>query len=281
MSAPHGLPGPDDWAPPADAGHRWAGRRATLVAVVVFLLAVAANALLWPGSDDAAPSEADPPPAVPVTRGKTTPPPRTASASSSPLPGALTVSTHSIDLGRTATRASFNLVNTGELPVIYQLSSRTRWLSVGSIGGELGGGSVTQVVVGADRSHLPEGTSTGRVLVTWDGGSATVTLSLDEERPPVVGAPRAGARTCTTSGRVVTVTAFVSDDSRLSSVRLTWTGPSGSGRATMTRAGSVWAARMGPFAVGGAVTVGVTATDRHGNTTTGPATTTGVDPCPP
>jgi hypothetical protein len=37
---------------------------------------------------------------------------------------------------------------------------------------------------------------------------------------------------------------------------------------------------MGPFPVGGKVTVSVTATDERGNSTTGPTTTSNVDPCP-
>jgi hypothetical protein len=42
----------------------------------------------------------------------------------------------------------------------------------------------------------------------------------------------------------------------------------------------VWTTQIGPFPVGGAVTMRVTATDRHGNTTTGPSSTINVDPCP-
>jgi hypothetical protein len=181
VSAPPGLPGPDDWAPPAEGGHRRAGSRTPLVAVTLVVLAVATIVILRSGSGEVAPAEPDPGPTVTVAPGSTTPPVPTASGSASPVAGALTVSTHSIDLGRTATRATFNLVNTGELPVIYQLSSRTRWLSAGSIGGQLAGGNVMRVVVGADRSGLPRGRWSGRLLVTWDGGSATVAVSLDQE----------------------------------------------------------------------------------------------------
>ena len=196
------------------------------------------------------------------------------------LPGTLTVSTRSINLGRTSSQATFGLINTGDLPAIYQLSSRTRWLSVAPIGGALSGGGGRDVTVVADRSEVPEGRLRGRVLVTWDGGSATVTVSLDEERPPTVGTPSVLRTTCTTSGRVVIVTASVSDESRLTSVRLSWTGPSGSGSASMAPSSSRWVAQMGPFPIGGSVTMRVTATDSRGNTTRGPSRTINVDPCP-
>jgi len=48
----------------------------------------------------------------------------------------------------------------------------------------------------------------------------------------------------------------------------------------MSPSGSGWSGDMGPFPVGGKVTLSVTATDQQGNATTGPSVTTNVDPCP-
>jgi len=283
--------------PPAGTvgGHRWGVARVTLAAVILLALVIVATVLFWPDPDEAAAPVAGTPgtqatsaPAAPLSPTATTSqsapptetPPETSSVTPTLLPGTLMVSTRSINLGRTSSQATFGLINTGDLPAIYQLSSRTRWLRVAPIGGELSGGSGRDVTVVADRSEVSEGRSRGRVLVTWDGGSTTVTVSLDEERPPTVGTPSVLRTTCTTSGRVVVVTASVSDESRLSSVRLSWAGPSGSGSASMSPSSSRWVSQMGPFPIGGSVTMRVTATDARGNTTQGQSRTINVDPCP-
>jgi len=275
--------------------HRWGAARVTLAAAVLLALVVVATVLFWPDPDDAAAPLAGSPSTLatsastaPLSPAPTTSQPAsptdtpsgTPSSAPTELPGTLIVSTRSIDLGRTSNRATFGLTNVGDLAVIYQVSSRTRWLNVAQIGGALSGGSGRDVTIAADRSEVPEGRSRGRVMVTWDGGSATVTVSLDEERGPVVGTPNVLRTTCTTSGRMVIVIASATDESRLSSVKLSWTGPSGSGSATMSFSNSHWVAQMGPFPIGGSVTMRVTATDSRGNTTKGPSNTVNVDPCP-
>ena len=294
---------PQEVAPAGSVGgHRFGAGRTTLAAVALLALVVAALVLLWPEPDDAAapahgtptvPAATPPATAAPLSPAATTAgtpsgtatptssttPSSTPSSASTQLPGTLTLSTRAIDLGRTATRASVGLTNTGELPVDYQVSSRTGWLSVGSIGGRLGGGDGTQVAVVADRTKVPEGTSTGRLLVSWDGGSAWVKVSLDEERAPVVWRPIAAADpSC--GNPTVSVTVSVSDDSALASVILRWTGPNGTGSSSMSWSGSTWTASMGPFNLGGDITMHVVATDVRGNTTTGPTGTASATPCP-
>ena len=118
------------------------------------------------------------------------------------------------------------------------------------------------------------------MTITWDAGSAPITVRLTKGKPPTVGRPSLGASSCGSGGRTVKVSASASDASGLDSVVLKWTGPSGSGRATMSGSGSSWSGAMGPFPVGGKVTLSVTATDKRGNSATGPSTTTNVDPCP-
>jgi RNA polymerase sigma factor (sigma-70 family) len=274
--------------------HRWGAGRVTLAAVALLVLAVLATVLLWPDSDEsAAPLAGSPstqattaptPALSPAPTASGTPdasptPTPTPSATPSQAPGSLTVSTHSINLGRSASRDTFGLTNIGEVPVIYTVSVRAKWLSVTPIGGQVAGGDGARVTVTADRSRVREGRSNGTVEVSWDGGSATVTVSLDEERPPVVGIPRAETDpSC--SQPVVSVIASVTDDSTLASVTLRWTGPNGSGSAAMSPSGSTWTASMGPFTLGGDITMHVVATDSHGNTTTGPAGTASATPCP-
>jgi RNA polymerase sigma factor (sigma-70 family) len=288
---------PDEWldggAATGTGGHRWSAARITTAAAVLLVLAVLATVLLWRDTDDAAaPTVATPtsttsiapntsaPPLSPVPATSPAPtetPEQTPTPSATPtqLPGMLTVSTRSIDLGRTATRAAFDVTNTGELPVIYQVSSRTRWLSVSSIGGSLSGGSTGQIDLRADRDGLREGSSTGSIVVSWGGGSVTVRVRLTEERGPVVGAPSVPPN----SSCDVTVSARATDESGVDAVRLAWTGPAGSGTRRMSRAGSVWSTTI-HISIGGSYSLQATATDSRGNTATGPATTVDLNPCP-
>lgn len=281
-------------------GHRWSAARSTIAAVAVALFAIVAVVLLWPDAEgDPAPLHATPTPsALPSTAvpSSTVPPPTTAStapsgdptpsaspsASPSPTlvaPAALTVSTRSIGLGTTGTRGTVRLGNSGDVPLDFRVASRSAWLTATPSTGQLAGGETASVVVRAQRAGVPEGRATGSVVVTWAGGTETVQVSLTQERAPVVGAPVArSAPSC--ANQTVTVTAPVSDESRLGSVILSWSGPHGSGSAPMTSSGSSWSARMGPFTLGGDITMRVTATDARGNTSTGPVGTTSATPCP-
>ena len=242
---------------------------------------IAGSALLWPGGSD------DPTTTVASEQATSTTPPPTASPTptSDPtdglLAGTITVSTQVIDLGRTRSSASVRLTNTGDQTRTYPVSTSKPWLTVSPASGPLPPGGSADVQVTADRSGLPEGPAIGALSITWDGGSAPVAVRLTQtQEPPTVGRPRLGASACGFGGRTVKVSATASDESGLDSVVLQWAGPSGPGKATMTPAGSAWSGVMGPFPVGGKVTVSVTATDEQGNATTGPSTTTNVDPCP-
>jgi len=277
-------------------GTRFGAGRTTFAALALLALVVAALVLLWPQSDDTA-DDVSPTDATPTSQA-TTAPTATAAVSPSPateseptpsqsqaptpsetptqLPGTLTLSTRAIDLGRAASRGTFGLTNSGELPVDYQVSSHTPWLRLASIGGRLAGDYSTQVTVVADRSQVSEGVSRGRVLVTWDGGRAVVTVTLDEERPPVISAAAVPAN----ASCEVDVTATVTDESALKAVTLVWSGPSGSGRTAMTlQSGATWTAHLS-VAVGGDFTLRVVATDARGNSGTGPETTAAINPCP-
>jgi hypothetical protein len=241
----------------------------------------------WPAPDDTAAPVQPTPTGAPTAATPAAPAPgpatalpsgpaksdATTSATPTLLPGSLTLSTNSVDLGRSATRATFQVTNVGDLPVLFQVSSHATWLRVSPIGGGLSDGGDTRVTVVADRSKVREGSSTARVLVSWDAGSATVTVSLDEERPPAVGAPTVPPG----SSCDVDVRATVSDESGLATVTLV------AGDASTTRmtrsSGSTWTARL-HIAVGGSYTLHVVATDTRGNTTTGPSSTTAIDPCP-
>jgi RNA polymerase sigma factor (sigma-70 family) len=279
----------DGGAAATTGGHRWGGGRVTMAAVALLVLAVLGTVLLWPDTE-AAPTVAGPTasgPAGPTASPQESPTPTattspdetptpspSASATPSLLPGELTVSTRSIDLGRNRSQASFGLANTGEQPVVFAVSSRTRWLRLSSIGGSVSGGGTSEVSLSADRRGLREGRSTGTVVVSWDGGRTTVRVTLVEEHAPVVGAPSVPAN----SSCDVTVTVRVTDESSLGPVTLAWTGPQ-SGRVRLSRNGSLWSGVV-HVSIGGSYTFTATATDVRGNTASGPSTIAAVNPCP-
>lgn len=297
----HTVPG-GPAAPTTVGGQRWSTSRALVATVAVALLAIVAVSLLWPDADgDPAPLQASPTPsatipAEPVSP-TTTPDPTTSapepseepstptpteSTTPSPTlvgPAALTLSTRSIGLGTSSSRGTVRVGNSGDLSLDYRVASRSSWLTVAPSGGTLAGGDSATVVVLAQRAEVPEGRATGSIVITWGGGSETVQVSLTQERDPVVGTPVARpAPSC--SSPTVTVTAPVTDESRIVSVILRWSGPHGAGSARMTSSGASWSARMGPFTLGGDITMRVTATDERGNTATGPVGTTSATPCP-
>ncbi|MGI9084723.1 MAG: sigma-70 family RNA polymerase sigma factor [Aeromicrobium sp.] len=259
-------------------------RRNQALAAGAAAVVIAGTVFLWPsGADDSA--------SAPTAAGEQVTPTPTVepsvTESSSPTPAeddgtaaTLTVSTRVVDLGRDRTTASVGLTNTGDEEVAYRVTTSTPWLTVSPASGTLTGGRTGSTQVTANRSEIAEGAARGTLTITWDGGSAPVTVRLVQERPPTVGQPSLGGSKCGPNGRTVTVSAAASDESRLDSVVLGWTGPSGSGSAKMSASGSRWSTAMGPFPVGGKVTLKVTAADERANSMTGPSTTTGVDPCP-
>ena len=254
-------------------------RRNQAAAAAAAVVVIAGTAMFWPG-------EADDPGSAPSAASESTsiPEPTPTDTPSSPPDeqpaGTLTVSTQLIDLGTDGTSAPVRLTNTGDESLSYRVTTSTPWLAVSPAGGSIAGGSSSTVVVTAQRSEVPEGKAAGAVAIAWEGGSAPVTVRLTQQKSPTVGRPSLGASTCGSGGRVVKVSAPASDDSGLDSVILRWAGPSGPGRATMSPSGSTWSGVMGPFPVGGKVTLSVTAIDKQGNSTTGPSTSTSVDPCP-
>ena len=189
---------------------RFGAAAITTAAAALLVLAVLAAVMFWPDAEDTVAPAADPAvtadvtPSTPALPSSTAPatsdapsgtpePSPTSSATPTLLPGTITVSTRSIDLGLTRSSGSFGVANTGDLPVLYEVSSRTPWLSVSPASGRLSGQDGRRIDLRADRSAVPEGRSTGSVVLTWDGGSVVVQVRLTEERGPVVGEHRVPA----------------------------------------------------------------------------------------
>ncbi len=257
----------------------WGRRRNQGAAAGAAAIVIAGTVLMWPSGDDpgSAPTAAEQATSIPEpTPTETLSPTPSADQAS----GTLTVSTQLIDLGTDRTSAPVLLTNTGDASLTFRVGTSVPWLSSSTAGGTIPGGGSATVVIAAQRSNISEGRAKGGISIVWDRGTTPVTVRLTQGRPPSVGRPSLGASSCGSGGRTVKVSATASDDSGLDSVVLRWSGPSGPGRATMSASGSTWSATMGPFPVGGNVSVSVTATDKRGSSTTGPSTTTSVDPCP-
>lgn len=193
-----------------------------------------------------------------------------------PAPPVLSVSTTTVDLGTRSTSGTVTLRNDGGSTLAWSAASRAGWLRVSAGSGALEPGSSSRLTLTADRSGLPEGRSTTTVVISGAGQSRSVTVTLTEEHPPVVGRPATGADpSCQ-----VTVTASVRDESPLDSVVLFWSGPAGKGQTTMSGSGTSWSAQIGPITTGGTYTLYVVARDVRGNASTGPSRSVYVNPCP-
>lgn len=274
---------------PASTVARRRPRAAVTAAAAAVVIAIGgATALLWPdGNDDVTP-QSETVTSAPATAGPATDPTpsptkatKTPTATPTPTetsaaPGTIVASTTSISLGSNNSSSSVTLTNSGGLPVDYRAAAGAGWLSASPSTGRLAAGASAKVAIKADRGDVGEGGSSGTIDVTWPGGRSQVKVSLVEERAPSIGRPSTGSNpSCE-----VPVKVSVSDDSGLSSVILRWSGPNGSGSASMSRSGSGWGATMGPFTLGGSVTMKVTAKDKRGNQATGPSRTFSVNPCP-
>lgn len=289
----YGAPAPvANLAPKGSGGSR---RRAAAAAAAAVVLIGGGAALFWPDGD-ADPSEVAATPTPSLTVPVVTPPtlspqpsePTTsaaspsatptatasASESASAAPGTLTVSTGAVDLGTAASR-TFTLRNTGGTAVAFTLDPDRSWIRVAPAGGTVEPGATRTVTVSAARSGLREGVSTGAIGIGWDGGSAAVRVSVRQENDPVVGRPRIP----TSPSCSVPVSVQVTDESRITSVTLSWSGPGGTGSTAMTTSGGAWNATAGQFTSAGNVTFAITARDSRGNTAT-TTRTVFVNPCP-
>lgn len=287
---------------PAPGGPFWTRARTTAAAAVVIAAAgITAVVISQNGSDTPTIAGASPTATLDPTNGASggtspsspltglTPAPTAGTTSSQPepsdnpsveatqLPGTLTVSTRSIDLGLTRTTGTVRIRGGGDVPTTFFASSNADWLSASPSSDTVTGSSSTTLVVTANRGRVREGVSTGRIQLVWNGGSATITVQLRQENDPAVGAPAFEEGTSCT----FPVRARVSDENRLTSVVLSWSGTY-SGTAAMQRDGDTWVTPNLTFDndVSGNVTFRVRATDSRGNSTVGPPVSVEVTACP-
>lgn len=225
------------------------------------------------------------PSALPATAATSAPasptlsPPTPSAATTTAAPGALQVSATTIDLGRSRSRASFTVTNTGGTALSFLASTGTAAITATPASQILEPGASATVRITVDRPHLVEGPIEETVRVSSGSLSAAVRLTGDNEVPPEVGTPRIGTSSCTASGRSYRVSVVASDAVGVKSVKLVWSGVA-SGSASLASSPDRWSGLMGPFATGGSVTVRAVATDARGNTATSAPRTVDVTPCP-
>ncbi len=188
--------------------------------------------------------------------------------------GRLVASTTSLDFGSSETALSLTLSNTGNATLDWQLTGAADPFIWSTTSGSLASGATVEIRLGLDRNAADEGTVTKQFeLISSGQGGATVTATTAVGRSPVVTVVRAGSTvTCPWPGDPAIVVT-VSDESTLSSVRLSWSGPGRSGSVAMTQLRSgAWTARAAVRHLNGTWRWVVTASDVLGNAGTATGT---------
>ena len=102
-----------------------------------------------------------------------------------PAPGALSLSSTTLDLGATTESGSFTVTNSGGLPITWSANGSTFPFTVISAGGTLQPGASQVVTVTLDRNSLAEGDVEAVALLAGpDGAVKKVTLKARTERAP-------------------------------------------------------------------------------------------------
>jgi len=207
----------------------------------------------------------------------TTEPPTTAPP---PPPGQLSIPNRVIDLGGSASSGEFSLSNTGGQSLTWSLDgSAANPFGVSAASGQLDPGQTTVVLVTLNRGSASEGAHINAVSITSSSGAgAAVELRAVVEHKPVVTITHAAKTPVCPQFEVETIVASVSDESGLSSVVLSWTGPGKAASAPMEFKGG-WSAQLSVPYIEGIWTYTVTATDARGNVGTAQAATEVL--CPP
>lgn len=262
----------------------WSTRTKSAAAAAALVAAASVTAVVvWPDGDPST-TPITAPPTSTTTTGVPSPEPSQSAPSTAPpasptakptvAPGSMTVSTTSISLGRSRNRSTLTVGNDGTAPLAFTVTENAAWLSVSPVSSTLEGGDSTAVTLRANRRGLPEGITAATVRIASASGNVSVRVSLVEEHDPTLGA----ITTPSDPSCSLPVSIQVIDESRLSSVRLSWSGPM-TGNTAMSLSNGRWRATIDPISFGGTYTLKVVATDRRGNTAT-TTRTLNVDPCP-
>ena len=224
----------------------------------------------------ASPTTAPAPTELPTTTTAPPPPPTVPP----PPPGQLTIPNRVVDLGSSSTSGQFSLSNTGGQPLTWSLDgSAAVPFGLSASSGQIDPGQTSVILVSLDRGSAPEGTQIRDLsIVSSSGAGVAVELRAVVEHPPVVVITHAAKTPVCPQYEVETIVASVTDESALTSVVLSWSGPGKAGSDVMQFKGG-WSAPLAVPYVEGIWTYTVTATDARGNTGTAQARTEVL--CPP
>ena len=225
-----------------------------------------------------------PPTTTPPTAPPTTTPPTTAAPTTTvpPRPGNLVLSTRTVDLGANLRLGALTLSNNGQQALNWSLQGGGAPFTPGTGSGTLTPGQSATVQFAMDRSGAEGDYSVTYNAVSSAQGGGAVQVRGRIERAPVVSPLRTiSSLACTWTNSNMSVT--VTDESGISSVTLSWSGPGNPGSTAMTLsgAGAGWIGSLGVDPVDGTWTWLVTATDARGNRGTLSGTTVVTNCNPP
>lgn len=240
----------------------WRRHLAAVLAAVLVIAGVVGAAWFWPSDGE--------PGGSPEPTSTTSPTPSPTPTTATPAPGEpeLSLDRTAVDVSRSS--QAVVVTNTGERDLTFTATPSAGWITVTPASTTVEPGDSVRLAIA--RREVAEGRSTGQVDIASDGGSAVVSVVASRTSPPRVGSIQFQGTSCS-----VPVSVTITDESRIRSVRLTWSGNS-SGSTSMQLGNGAWR-RTVPITVGGAITFRVTATDVHGESATRSRTVT-LDPCP-
>jgi RNA polymerase sigma factor (sigma-70 family) len=181
------------------------------------------------------------------------------------LAGQLVASATAVDLGSALDRTRVVFTNTGERALDWALRGELAPFVSSTTAGSLLPGEATELRIGIDRYGLPEGEFRRTVGISSSGdGDAMITVTAAVERPPVV-TPVSVPSTLACPAPIELVTVTVMDESRITSVELTWIGVGIAGASRMIQRADDWIGLLAPERINGAWTLVVHATDERGN----------------
>lgn len=185
-------------------------------------------------------------------------------------PGRIELSSAVVDLGATTTAARLVLTNGGEQPVEWSFDDGgdAEPLLWSADAGVLAPGGRGEVRFTIDRAGLPEGDIVRTFTVRSGGaGGGAVEVRASVEHAPVVRVVGAPSTLACPFSVTPPVSVDVTDESAVTSVALSWSGPGASGEAALaaTSTPGRWQGRLGLPQVGGTWRFDAVATDSRGN----------------
>ncbi len=95
-----------------------------------------------------------------------------------PNTGNLSVSQNSLDFGNETTNLTFDIANTGNAPLKWQIAEDVTWLSCNPTSGTIHEGEKSSVVVTVNRNGLERGNYAQTIAISSDGGSTIITVNM-------------------------------------------------------------------------------------------------------